>query len=53
LLIAAINDNSDKPVKTIYFQEALIMNLRWKRGHRFHPFPSFRSIPTPNPIAYF
>jgi hypothetical protein len=28
LLIAAINDNSDKPVKTIYFQEALIMNLR-------------------------
>ena len=28
LLVAAINNNSDKPVKTVYFQEALIINLR-------------------------
>lgn len=28
MLIAAINNNSDRPVKTIYFQEALIINLR-------------------------
>ena len=28
ILIDAINDNSNKPVETIYFQEALILDIR-------------------------
>ena len=35
MLIDAINDNSNKPVETIYLQEALILDIRWERLFEF------------------
>ena len=53
MLIDAINENSNKPVETIYLQEALILDIRWERLFEFHTFYSHINLLPPPQIGFF